>query len=95
MACGRWDGIAPMANAEAIAGRISDAELRAYDGGHVFFLQDRSASGGGSRHLPEAAAKAATFDKAGGVVSAPEAEASINPRARSARLRGAIRLEAA
>ncbi|MCB1382325.1 MAG: 16S rRNA (cytosine(1402)-N(4))-methyltransferase RsmH [Notoacmeibacter sp.] len=55
------------------------------------FLQDRSASGGGSRHLPEAAAKAATFDKAGGVVSAPEAEASINPRARSAKLRAAIR----
>ncbi|MBX3284041.1 MAG: alpha/beta hydrolase [Actinobacteria bacterium] len=43
VACGRWDGIAPMANAEAIAGRIPDAELRAYDGGHVFFLQDRSA----------------------------------------------------
>jgi 3-oxoadipate enol-lactonase len=43
VACGRYDPIAPMANSEAIASRITGAELRAYDGGHAFFVQDRSA----------------------------------------------------
>jgi pimeloyl-ACP methyl ester carboxylesterase len=43
VACGRTDGIAPVANSEAIVARIPDAELRTYDGGHVFFLQDRRA----------------------------------------------------
>lgn len=45
VACGRTDGIAPPANSEAIVARIPGAELRAYDGGHVFFLQDRTATG--------------------------------------------------
>ncbi len=58
------------------------------------FLQDRSASGGGSRHLPEAAHKAPTFAKAGSVVAASDAEAHVNPRARSAKLRAAVRTEA-
>jgi 3-oxoadipate enol-lactonase len=43
VACGRYDGIAPVANAEAIAARIADAELRVYEGGHAFFVQDRAA----------------------------------------------------
>jgi len=43
VACGRYDPIAPVANAEAIAARIPGAELRVYDGGHAFFVQDRSA----------------------------------------------------
>jgi 3-oxoadipate enol-lactonase len=43
IAAGSFDGIAPLANSEAIAGRIPDSELRAYEGGHVFFLQDRRA----------------------------------------------------
>jgi 3-oxoadipate enol-lactonase len=43
VAAGRWDGIAPLANSEAIAARIPGAELRAYDGGHAFFAQDRTA----------------------------------------------------
>ena len=43
VACGRFDGIAPPANSEAIVARIPGAELRTYEGGHVFFLQDRSA----------------------------------------------------
>lgn len=44
VASGRYDGIAPPANGEAIAERIGDnAELRLYEGGHLFFLQDRSA----------------------------------------------------
>ena len=43
VACGRHDPIAPVANSEAIVSRIPGAELRAYDGGHAFFVQDRSA----------------------------------------------------
>lgn len=40
---GRHDGIAPLANSQLMADRIPDAELRIFDGGHFFFLQDRSA----------------------------------------------------
>jgi len=40
VACGRYDGIAPMANSEFIATHIRGAELRVYEGGHAFFLQD-------------------------------------------------------
>ena len=40
VACGRYDGIAPLANSEAIASRITHSELRIYDGGHAFFAQD-------------------------------------------------------
>ena len=43
VAAGRYDGVAPLANAEAIASRIPGAELRAYEGGHVFFFQDPTA----------------------------------------------------
>ena len=42
---GRFDGIAPVSNSEAIASQIPDAELRTYEGGHLFLLQDRSAWG--------------------------------------------------
>ena len=40
---GRYDHIAPPANAEVIAEHIPNAELRLYDGGHIFFLQDPQA----------------------------------------------------
>ena len=43
VACGRYDGIAPQSNSEAIAARIPDAELRTYEGGHAFFVQDPAA----------------------------------------------------
>ena len=43
VAGGRYDGLAPFANSEAIASRISGAELHAYDGGHAFFIQDPQA----------------------------------------------------
>jgi pimeloyl-ACP methyl ester carboxylesterase len=49
VACGRFDGIAPPANGEWIASHVSGAELRVYDGGHAFFIQDPKA-------LPEIAA---------------------------------------
>jgi pimeloyl-ACP methyl ester carboxylesterase len=40
VAGGRFDGIAPPANSEAIASRVPNAQLRIYDGGHAFFAQD-------------------------------------------------------
>jgi pimeloyl-ACP methyl ester carboxylesterase len=43
VACGRYDGIAPVANGKAIASRIPGAEVRIYEGGHAFFVQDRTA----------------------------------------------------
>jgi pimeloyl-ACP methyl ester carboxylesterase len=43
VASGRFDGIAPLANGEAIAERVPTAELRAYDGGHLFMVQDKRA----------------------------------------------------
>jgi pimeloyl-ACP methyl ester carboxylesterase len=44
VAAGRYDGIAPPANSEAIAAGIgANAELRLYEGGHLFFLQDPAA----------------------------------------------------
>jgi pimeloyl-ACP methyl ester carboxylesterase len=43
VAAGRYDGLAPLANSEAIAERLPDATLRVYEGGHVFVIQDRSA----------------------------------------------------
>lgn len=46
VAGGRFDGIAPPANAEAIARQVPRADLRLYGGGHAFFAQD-------SRALPE------------------------------------------
>ena len=43
VAGGRHDGIAPVANAKALAGRIPGAELALFEGGHAFFLEDRTA----------------------------------------------------
>ena len=43
VASGRYDGIAPVANGEAIASRIMGAEFRDYEGGHAFLFQDPAA----------------------------------------------------
>lgn len=43
VAAGRYDGIAPPVNSEAIAERIDGAALRLYEGGHAFFAQDSDA----------------------------------------------------
>jgi len=40
VACGRFDGIAPLCNGELIAQSIPGAELRVYEGGHIFTMQD-------------------------------------------------------
>ena len=40
VACGRYDGVAPAANSEAIASQIPGSELHCYEGGHLFVAQD-------------------------------------------------------
>ena len=43
LAAGRYDGIAPAANMQALARRIPEAELRFFEGGHLFLIQDKDA----------------------------------------------------
>jgi pimeloyl-ACP methyl ester carboxylesterase len=43
VAAGRFDGIAPVANSQEIASRIPHADLRIYEGGHLFTAQDPQA----------------------------------------------------
>jgi 16S rRNA (cytosine1402-N4)-methyltransferase len=60
------------------------------------FFSDRAGKAVGSRHMPVAHERAATFDRIGKpMVSASDAEAEINPRARSAKLRAGLRTAAA
>jgi 16S rRNA (cytosine1402-N4)-methyltransferase len=58
------------------------------------FIADRSTDPAGSRHLPQRQAVVATFVKAGSVVTPTDAEVEANPRARSAKLRAAVRTAA-
>lgn len=43
VAAGRHDRIAPPANQDAMATRLPDAQLEWFEGGHAFFLEDRTA----------------------------------------------------
>lgn len=44
IAAGRYDGVALPAAQKRMAGRIPNAELRFFEGGHLFMLQDRTAT---------------------------------------------------
>lgn len=44
IAAGRYDGIALPATQERMAGRIPGARLQFFDGGHMFMIQDRTAT---------------------------------------------------
>lgn len=58
------------------------------------FLSDRDGRAAGSRHMPMVHERPATFEPLGrSMVSATEDEAEANPRARSAKLRAAVRTE--
>lgn len=43
VAAGRYDGIAPVANGAAIVAQMPNSELRLFEGGHLFFIQDPEA----------------------------------------------------
>jgi 3-oxoadipate enol-lactonase len=43
VAAGRFDRLAPVANSEAIVSHMPNARLHVYEGGHLFFAQDRNA----------------------------------------------------
>jgi 3-oxoadipate enol-lactonase len=43
VAAGLHDGLAPLGNAEALTSRIPGAELRVFEGGHIFLLEDPAA----------------------------------------------------
>ncbi len=59
------------------------------------FFSDRAGKAVGSRHMPVAHERAATFDRIGKpMVSASDTEAELNPRARSAKLRAGLRTSA-
>ncbi|KQQ86011.1 16S rRNA (cytosine(1402)-N(4))-methyltransferase RsmH [Aureimonas sp. Leaf324] len=55
------------------------------------FLRDRSEAASGSRHLPDVQHKDVTFEARNKAVTGDEREIALNPRARSAKLRAAIR----
>jgi len=58
------------------------------------FLREASASGGGSRHLPEMQKDPAAFSSVSKAIRPAEREINDNPRARSATLRHAVRTAA-
>src|SRR6218665_1164387 len=59
------------------------------------FFSDRSGKASGSRHMPAGEVRSAVFEFPGKqMIAASEAEAEVNPRARSAKLRMGVRTEA-
>ncbi len=59
------------------------------------FFSDRSGKASGSRHMPAVEVRSGVFEFPGKqMIAASEAEAEVNPRARSAKLRMGVRTEA-
>ena len=58
------------------------------------YLRDASATGGGSRHMPEAQPVPPVFTQVSKAIRPSESEINDNPRARSATLRHAVRTSA-
>jgi 3-oxoadipate enol-lactonase len=44
VASGRYDGISPPVNGEAITTRVPNAKFELFEGGHIFTMQDPSAT---------------------------------------------------
>ena len=40
--CGRFDGVAPVANSELLAARMPNTQMQVFEGGHLLGFQDRS-----------------------------------------------------
>ena len=43
LAGGRYDDIAPVANMQALDAQLANSELRLFEGGHLFLIQDKQA----------------------------------------------------
>ena len=91
------DGLAAAERSLKPGGRLAVVTFHSLEDRIVkrFFRERSGGNPGGSRHLPEVkAANAPTFERVAKPVSPSESELSRNPRARSARLRSAMRTAA-
>jgi 16S rRNA (cytosine1402-N4)-methyltransferase len=91
------DGLAAAERSLKPGGRLAVVTFHSLEDRVVkrFFRERSGSTPGGSRHLPEVkAAHAPTFERVAKPVSPSESELSRNPRARSARLRSAMRTAA-
>lgn len=92
------DGLAAAERVLKPGGRLAVVTFHSLEDRVVkrFFRERSGGTPGGSRHLPQVAAKAApSFEAVGRAVRASEDEIARNPRARSATLRVARRTDAA
>ncbi len=91
------DGLAAAERSLKAGGRLAVVTFHSLEDRIVkrFFRERSGGMPGGSRHLPEVkAANAPTFERVAKPVSPSDAELTVNPRARSARLRSGIRTAA-